>query len=239
MSSSTWTPHAVASEARPFAGTVWRIVESQYVASTMKIVDDFDDQAVLEQILDDHKPRVPRAAAHLDYLLATPFRYWPQPPGSRFRAVGDPGVYYGAQDVFTAAAEAGYWRWRFLKDAVALERLNPVPHTAFSADVATQFVDLREQPFSRDASRWTDPGDYTHTQAFATVAREAALGAIQYLSVRALGPAWCLAVLEPAAFAKPKANPVTETWYLAVAREQVTWRSRSGAMLFPMTRWLA
>lgn len=239
MSSSTWTPHAVASEAFRWDGTVWRIVESQHVASTMKIVDDLDEQAVLEALLEGSKPLVPREAAHLDYLLATPFRYWPPPGGSRFRAITDPGVFYGAEDVRTAAAEVGYWRWRFLKDAVGLARIGPVPHTAFSAEVGTRIVDLRSPPFSRQAARWEDPVDYRYTQGFAAVAREARLGAIQYRSVRAGPPAWCMAVLEPQAFARPAPNPVQQTWYLAVSPEQVKWRSTAGeSFMQPMTRWL-
>ena len=42
MLSSTWTPPAVSSEARPWVGRAWRMVEAQHVASTMKIVDDAD-----------------------------------------------------------------------------------------------------------------------------------------------------------------------------------------------------
>ena len=239
MSSSTWTPHAVASEAFRWDGTIWRIVESQHVASTMKVVDDADEQAVLEALLEGSKPLIPREAAHLDYLLATPFRYWPRPGGSRFRAVGDPGVFYGAEDVRTAAAEVGYWRWRFLKDAVSLARLGPVPHTAFSAEIGTLVIDLQAPPFSSQARLWEDPADYASTQALASVAREAKLGAIQYRSVRASAPAWCMAVLEPGAFAKPAPNPVQQTWYLAVSPEQVTWRSTAGeSFMQPMTRWL-
>lgn len=238
MSSSTWTPHAVASEARRWRGSIWRIVESQYIAATMKLVDDVDEQGVLESIIEAGKPALPRAVQTLHFLLATPFRYLP-PHGSRFRGVGDPGVFYGAQDVRTAAAEVGYWRWRFLREAVDLERLPPVAHTAFSVEVAASLVDLTVAPFDRDAPRWEHPGDYTDTQRLARAARDAKLGAIRYRSVRAPVRAWCVAVLAPAAFAKPEPHPLQETWFLAVGRQQVAWRSSVAALMFPMDRWLA
>jgi hypothetical protein len=110
-------------------------------------------------------PPNPASAQALDYLLATPFRYNPLRGGSRFRAITDPGVFYGAESVRTASAELGYWRWRFLKDAVDLEKLEPVAHTAFSADVSTHGVDLRQPPFNANAAAWLHPTDYSATQA--------------------------------------------------------------------------
>ena len=116
------------------------MVEAQHIASTMKIVDNHDEQDLLESLLEGSKPAHPAGALKLDYLLATPFRYNPLRGGSRFRAITDPGVFYGAESVRTASAELGYWRWRFLKDAVDLEKLEPVAHSAFRSDVKAQVV---------------------------------------------------------------------------------------------------
>ena len=66
MLSSTWTPPAVSSEARPWVGRAWRMVEAQHVASTMKIVDDADEQMLLEALLDASKPPLANATAGLD-----------------------------------------------------------------------------------------------------------------------------------------------------------------------------
>jgi hypothetical protein len=173
----------------------------------------------------------------LDYLLATPFRYYPLRPGSRFRAVTDPGVFYGAESVRTASAELGYWRWKFLKDAVDLDKLQPVAHTAFSADVTTQVIDLRQPPFSAQAASWSDRTNYTATQALAQAARSAQAGGIQYTSVRDPHPAWCLALLTPQAFAKPKPNPLMQTWWLAVHQDGVTWRRDNASMTFSAGAW--
>ena len=123
---ATWTTHAVASEARPVALDLWRAVEAQHVASTMVLVDTVAEQAVLERLVESSKPPVPRDVARLGlhWLLFTPFRYAPPPGGSRFRATGDPGVFYGADERRTACAELGYWRWRFLTDSAGEGRLS-------------------------------------------------------------------------------------------------------------------
>jgi len=237
VSFNTWTPLAVSSEARPWRGRVWRMVEAQHVASTMKIVDSPAEQDVLEALLDASKPALPPEAGTLDYLLATPFRYPPLPGGSRFRIGIDPGVFYGADSVPTAAAELGYWRWRFLHDAEDLERLEPVPHTAFAAQVETSIVDLREPPFVTDAPRWTHPTDYRDTQAFARLARAGGVGGIVYASVRSPTPAWCLALLTPEGFAQRKPQNGRQTWWLAVTRDGVLWRRDSESLSFAAAPW--
>lgn len=215
------------------------MVEAQHTASTMKIVDNDVEQDLLETLLESSKPAQPDKALALDYLLATPFRYYPWRGGSRFRAVTDPGVFYGAESIRTASAELGYWRWKFLKDAVDLEKLEPVAHTAFSADISTQVVDLRQPPFSIQAAAWVHPTDYTATQNIAQMARAASVGAVQYQSVRDPQPAWCLALLTPQGFASPKPNPLMQTWWLAVQKDAVTWRRDNASMTFDAAAWVA
>lgn len=235
MSCTTWTPHAVKSEARGWSASVWRMVEAQHIASTMKIVDDAAEQDVLEWLLEGSKPPQPKAVQGLDYLLATPFRYDPKRGGSRFRGETDPGVFYGAQSVRTAAAELGYWRWKFLRDAVDLHQLEPVAHSAFCVEVQTLAVDLRQPPFAKDLQVWAHPQDYEPTQRFARVAREVEVGAILYASVRDPEPGWCAAVLTPAAFVGPKPQPGMQTWWLAVQQGQVVWRRDGQSWIFPLT----
>lgn len=237
MSSTIWTPLAVSSEARAWAAPAWRMVEAQHVASTMKIVDDAAEQDVLEQLLESSKPPRPSGVPTLDYLLASPFRYDPRRGGSRFRGATDPGVFYGAQGVRTACAELGYWRWKFLHDAVDLERIEPVAHTAFRVRLAAVVADLREPPFAIDLDAWKHPTDYGATQAFARVAREARIGGIVYPSVRDPEPAWCIAVLDAAAFASPRPDPGKQTWWLAVLQDGVVWRRDSERLVFAARRW--
>lgn len=227
MSSSTWTPPAVGSEARAFAGDVWRAVEAQHVASTMALVDTAEEQAVLESLIDEGKPGLPPAVGHLDYLLATPFRYRPPPGGSRFRGENDPGVYYAADAVRTACAELGYWRWRHLLDSPALASMPTKPQTVFRVRIAARAIDLREAPFASDRPRWTHPSDYAACQALARIARAARVQAIRYESVRDPARGGCCAVLDPAAFASRRPASA-QTWWLTVTRERVVWRRSAG-----------
>ena len=225
MSSTTWTPRAVASRAKPVGLALWRAVEAQHAVSTMRLTDGVAEQRVLEGILEESKPLVPPEARELHYLLSTPFRY-PSPHGSRFRTPGDPGVLYGAEEPRTACAELGYWRWHFFTENTNLSqlgRLGPVPHTLFRAGIDTNGVDLRERPFVRAAARWTDPGNYAGTQAFAETARAAGLGAIRYQSVRDPEAGACVAALRPEAF-KPKRPTIERTWFLTVTPHAVTWQ---------------
>ena len=214
------------------------MVEAQHIASTMKIVDNLAEQDMLESLLEKSKPPLPGEAKQLDYLLASPFRYNPLPPGSRFRAGTDPGVFYGAASVRTACAELGYWRWKFLRDAVDLDKLEPVAHTAFQAEIATLTIDLREPPLNEDAASWLHPTDYTATQAVAREARAANIGAIIYQSVRDPQPGWCMAVLAPNAFSSSKPQPLRQTWWVAVHQEEVIWRREHESLLFSVASWV-
>jgi hypothetical protein len=223
VSSTTWTTREVASNAAALRHVLWRAVEAQHVASTMALVDSIEEQHVLERLLDDTKPAIPAAAAHLHWLLFTPFRYPPPPGGSRFRGPNDPGVLYGADAIRTACAELGYWRWRHLLDSPALNAMPTKPQTVFQVKIAIDAVDLRVKPFARDRRNWTDASDYSRCQNFGRTARAAGVGAIRYESVRDPKHDACCAVLSPAAFAPP--IPLEQqTWMLSVARDRVIWQ---------------
>ncbi len=179
-----WTATALSSEARPWQGAGWRAVEALHKVATMALVrGDLGDQALLEDILEEAKPHLPREAAGLHWLLATPFRYWPRPPaGSRFRATDQPGVFYGADEEATACAECGYWRLRFWQDSSGLaEHEAAIPITLFQFHGATaQALDLTRPPLNAGQTSWTHPSDYTATQQLAAQARQANIELIRY-----------------------------------------------------------
>ena len=188
MSSPTWTPGALSSERRALSGVCWRLVEAQHRVSTLKLVDTLAEQALLEALIEETKPRVPPECAHLHYLLATPFRYGAAyPRGSRFRRAGmTPGVYYASEHAETAIAEAAFARLLFFSESPDTPwPANAGEFTAFAADVATKRgLDLTRPPLSRDRAAWTDPIDYAACQGLADAARAAAIEAIRYESVR-------------------------------------------------------
>jgi hypothetical protein len=202
---------------------LWRAVEAQHVVSTMALVDSIEEQHVLERLLDDAKPRVPLGAGHLHRLLFTPFRYSPPPGGSRFRGANDSGVVYGADEIRTACAELGYWRWRHLQDSPALSAMPSKPQTMFQARIHTATVDLRTKPFVRDRKHWIEARDYSQCQRFGRAARDAGIGAIRYESVRDPERGSCCAVISPAAFVPPVPFE-QQAWMLSVARDRVVWQ---------------
>jgi hypothetical protein len=198
-------------------------VEAQHVVATMALVDTLDEQYVLERLLDAVKPPLPEGAARLHYLLLTPFRYAPPPGGSRFRGPNDPGVFYGADEVRTACAELGYWRWRHLADTPVLESMPTRPQTVFRTKLETGAVDLRRPPFVRDRTTWARPIDYGGCQRFGLVARQAGIGAIRYESVRDPQHGGCCAVLAWSAFAR-RSPAEQQIWMLSVTRDRVVWQ---------------
>ena len=197
----------------PYTGRVWRLVEAQHVVATLRLVDSLEEQAILENILERDKPPVPDDCAHLHYLMTAPFRYGLYPEDSRFRRKGQtPGVFYAAEEAVTAAMETVWYRLRFF--AAAPEAKLPTgaaDYTGFAVDVAAEAVDLMDGPLVTEREKWTDPTDYSACLELADAARATGAGAIRYQSVRDPDRRANLAVLECAAFAKPK--PVArETW---------------------------
>ena len=220
MSLPIWTPDALSSEARRYEGTGWRLVEAQHRVSTLKLTDTLAEQQLLEELIETAKPPVPPECRHLDYLLATPFRYGAvYPHGSRFRQAGrTPGVFYAAENPTTAVAEIAFYRLLFFAESPQTPWTDDAAeYSAFSVAIATQaLLDLTAEPLSRDSAAWTALTDYTACQALADTARTAACEVIRYQSVRDPNRGANLAILSCRAFARP--DPV----------ERQTWRIRVG-----------
>ena len=215
MSSSTWTPAALSSEARPLSGTCWRLVEAQHRVSTLKLVDTVEEQSVLEDLIQDTKPVLPAECAHLHYLLATPFRYGAAyPAGSRFRRAGlTEGVFYAAEEPHTAVAEIVFYRLLFYAESPGTPwPQNAAEYTAFSAAYATKKgIDLTAGRLQRDKALWLRATDYEPCQRLADSSRAANVDIIRYLSVRDPRHGFNLALLTGRVFTKSK--PVREqTW---------------------------
>ncbi|MFG1346968.1 RES family NAD+ phosphorylase [Xanthobacter autotrophicus DSM 431] len=219
MWSPIWTPDALRSEARPFRGPAWRFVEAQHRVSTLKLVDSLAEQQALEDILEETKPLVPEPCRHLDYLLATPFRYRPYPGGSRFRRPGlTPGVWYGAERPETAAAEMVFYRFLFHAESPQ----TPFPddaaeYTAFSVELAAPVaIDLTAGALAGLAERWTHLTDYAACQALAETVREIDGEVIRYTSVRDRERGANLAVLSCRAFLS-HAPVERQTWRIRIS----------------------
>jgi hypothetical protein len=224
MSSITWTPGELSSDAHPVSGICWRVVEAQHRVSTMKLVDTVAEQDLVEGLIETSKPPVPHECRHLDYLLSTPFRYGAlYRKGSRFRRAGmTKGVFYASEKPETAIAETAFWRLLFYVESPATPRpINPSEYTAFSAEYASvKSIDLTKGQYAAYKAGWTHVTDYRACQALADVARAAEIEIIPYASVRDPQHGVNLALLTCRAFAKPK--PIDrQTWHIRLSETGV------------------
>jgi hypothetical protein len=244
MSSPIWTRVALSSEFRRLDGVCWRLVEAQHYVSTLKLTDTLAEQALLEELIEETKPAIPPDCRHLDFLLATPFRYGAvYPQGSRFRRAGrTPGVYYSAEVPTTAVAEMAFYRLLFFAESPE----TPWPSiaaefTAFAAQVATdRLLDLTTEPLAADTARWTDLLDYADCQAFADAARAAEAEVIRYQSVRDPARGANLAILQCRAFSRPA--PIDrQTWriHLSASGAQALCEFPRQAVEFPRDAFAA
>jgi hypothetical protein len=153
----------------------------------MKLTDTLEEQMLIERLVEETKYPVPADCKHLRYLLFTPFRYKPYPTDSRFRRAGSiEGVFYAAEVVETAVAEAVFHRLLFYSESPNTPwPANPGEYTAFASEFATaRAADLSRPPLVADRASWTHPTDYTACLDLADVIRAATLEAIRYESVR-------------------------------------------------------
>ena len=207
---TTWTPPALASEAHAYARLLWRVVETQHTASTMRLVDSLEEQASLEEVLEASKPPLPGAHGGCTTCSRPRFATG-RARGSRFRAALEPGSGTARKLLRTALAEKSYWRLRFLLDSPGTPDLKPVPHTAFRALVRTRAaLDLTAAPLVRERAAWMRPDSYARTQVLAASAREAGIELIRYESVRDPEHAACAAVLDPKVFGRGKPRELAD-----------------------------
>ncbi|MFA9479856.1 RES family NAD+ phosphorylase [Phycisphaerales bacterium AB-hyl4] len=116
------------------------MVESQHHYATRALVDSDAEQALLERMIEQVKPRKPAEPAfeQLHYLLHTPFRYPPLDYGSRFNTAFERSLWYGAEQLRTCLAEKAYYMLLFREGTEAKFDLVAREMTSFSVDVQTE-----------------------------------------------------------------------------------------------------
>jgi RES domain len=227
MSSNTWTPAALLSEAGAAEGLCWRVVEAQHRVSTSKLTDTLEEQTLLESLIEAAKPKIPEECRHLHYLLFTPFRYGaPYPKGSRFRRAGlTLGVFYGSEAPRTAVVEVAFHRLLFFAESPTIPWPTAVAQfTAFRIEYATgRAIDLSRPPFNAQRRTWRHLTGYAACQALAENARSAAIDVVKYETARDPEGGKNIAILSCRAFktAEPTSH---QTWRIHL--------SASGIRLF-------
>ena len=144
----------------PLGGSALRLVESQEQVATVRLVG-LAEQAVLEDLLEASKPRLPRPAAHLHYLLSTPFRYPPLKYGSRFGRRTEPSLFYGSRALSAVLAEAAYYRFVFWSGMqTAPTKPLATQHSLFSTKITTaRGLRLQRPPFAQHHALLAHRGD--------------------------------------------------------------------------------
>ncbi len=150
-----------------FRADVWRVVESQEHAATLEIVDDLAEQELLEQLLDDVKPRYRTGTEGMHYLLKTAFRYPPLKWGSRFGTQVMPSYFYGSEEPQTALSECAYYRFLFLDD-MSEPYSYPIrsEYALFkSLAASSSCLDLTSSVFDKSRQQFESPQNYDYSQA--------------------------------------------------------------------------
>ena len=216
-------PIPTAKDFRAYAGRIWRLVEAQHRISTNRLAANAEDQALLEALVEEVKPSLPRAARGLNYLLATPFRYG-HSRASRFRRAGErPGVFYASEHVATAVAETAYWRLLFFSRSPGFSPpTGNSGHSAFSVEIAAdRSLDLTAAPLSDLKALWDNSNDYSACQQFASRARAIDAQAIRYVSVRDPDHYANIALFDPAAFRQAEPR-IERTWHFRYEVGRIT-----------------
>lgn len=207
----------------------------------MKLVDTLDEQILLENIIDRSKPKYPPACDGMNWLIASPFRYWPYPNGSRFRrSLQTDGCLYASDSVETAIAEFVFYRFLFFMESPDLEKSKmEIEATAFSVQIGTNScIDLTRNPFSAAEATWMDPNRYEACQDLADVVREKGIQAIRYRSVRDPQQGMNIALFSPQAVSSREPT-ATQTWkiFLSANAAQVFHEGTKKSLEFKFSDW--
>jgi hypothetical protein len=224
MSSNIWTRCGGKSSLRPLAGAAWRVVESQHLVSTRKLVDSDAEQAVLEELIEGAKPPLP--AARLHWLLATPFRYPPLRHGSRFGTRAERGIWYGSERQETAFAEKAYYILLFLEGTAASLRPLELDLSAFQARVSSdRGVDLLSACFEAYRTAISSPVSYAASQRLGAEMRADGVAVFRYASARDAGGGANVGIFDPEAFAARSPRP-PQTWHCLATADVIELRKK-------------
>jgi len=235
-----WAACGAQAQPRLMAGEILRLVESQEQIATNRLVSTLAEQELLEEMLEASKPPLPKGAAQLDYLLATPFRYPPLPHGSRFGGRHEPSLFYAARSVTTVLSESAYYRFVFWQ---GMRRPPPAPlrtqHTLFGARLrARRGYALHQPPFDRYRSVLASRDDYGPTQALGRHLRDAGADAIEYISARDAAGGLNGALYTPTAFGQARPT-FKEEWLCETRADEVSFYARrdAGLRVFPRSQF--
>ncbi len=231
ITQAIWQACSGPAHIRSISGKLQRLVESQEQIATLGYVDTLDEQALLEQMLDEAKPVSQPDCEALHYLLKTPFRYPPLKWGSRFGGVHERSLFYGGLTLGAVLAESAFYRfvfWHSMNGAPVKDRIRS-EHTLFSVRYQTdKGIQLQAPPFDQYLKELAHPVDYRASQAMGTAMRAAGVLAFEYCSARDPEHGLCAALFSPDVFRQKKPQESSQ-WFCEVSADRVSFTQlRSG-----------
>lgn len=164
-----------------------RSAPSNNSQATRRITDSLDEQAWLDNFLEDSKPELPGAeeCAVRHRLLLTPFRYRKR-HGSRFATRWERGLFYGSRSRFGCLLEGAYYELVFQNGPVHhFPRSSAMRKALFHVEVRTsRGLKLQTHGGKALQARLRDPIDSRFCQGIGQQMREAGIEAFEYHSAR-------------------------------------------------------
>ncbi len=219
MSSSIWTRCGAGSNLQPLLLKPWRVVDAEAVVSARKLVDSFQEQEVLEALIEgsEHSSHPAAAGRELHPLLSSPFRQPTLRHGSRFGRRHERSLWYGAESERTAFAEVAYYRLLFRAGTTADLAPVLVELSSFRVPVHTERgVDLTLAPFDEWSDALTSRSGYGETQTLGTEMRRDGVEAFRYRSARDVEGGTNCGLFTPLAFAARRPGQFL-TWICVAA----------------------
>lgn len=222
---------------KPLMAKVHRVTDDQQLIATMGLVNSVEEQGVLEELLEETKPKKPEGHDDLSYLLITPFRYPPLRYGSRFGSTFEPSLFYASKHVSTALAETAYYRFVFTSGMKEpFDEPLQVTYSSFTAQIHTnQGVFLDKPPFEKYKDFITSKMDYQATQMLGSAMRNDGVNAFEYISARDPNKGRNIALFTPKAL-KSKQPESLERWICSVRSEQVGFVSNDNEKRFSFVK---
>lgn len=222
---------------KPIMAKVHRVTDDQQLIATMGLVNSIEEQGVLEELLEESKPKKPEGYDDLGYLLVTPFRYPPLRYGSRFGSTFEPSLFYASKHVSTALAETAYYRFVFMSGMKEpFDEPLQVTYSSFTVRLHTnQGVFLDEPPFDKYKDLIESKKDYQATQMLGSSMRNSGVEAFEYVSARDPNNGKNLAIYTPKAL-KSKQPESLERWICSVRNDEVGFISNDNEQRFSFGR---
>jgi len=234
VSIDIWTKCDGVNQVKIIDVSAWRL-ESQEGTSTRKLVDSYEEQNILEKMIDDSRYLfINEEKLNFHPLLYTPFKDPPLKYGSRFGKNTEQSLWYGSLDLATAMAEKAFYQFNFLRASEA--KYDDIVQTsliAFSVQVKTEKgIDLCANPFAVYTDFISSPDSYDASQALGSAMRKANIQAFIYKSARDKKDGANVALFTPESFLHKKPEAASfQSWLCVATNELIEFISTSSNSL--------